>query len=139
MIKKPLLYSLAFAVLLMAAVALARYAEAQHWVGADGARRTLQVFIGLALAAYGNAMPKQIGRWRGSTVAASRSQAALRVAGWSMTLAGLAHAGLWAFAPLTVADTGSLIAVGAATAVTLGYAVWCFTLCRRAPRAEGGV
>jgi hypothetical protein len=58
-------------------------------------------------------------------------QTALRVGGWSLTIAGLAYAGLWAFAPLSVADTAGLFVVAAATLLTLGYAAWAFTACRR--------
>lgn len=107
-----------------------KYAAANGVIDADTAKRAIQVLIGLGLAAYANMIPKQIGAPARSPAAESRSQAALRVGGWSMTLAGLTSAGLWAFAPLSVADTGSLAVVAAAVAVTLGYAVWCFALCR---------
>ena len=96
----------------------------------------MQILIGLGLAAYANLMPKQLGRPRRSPHAEARTQAALRVGGWSMTLAGLVYAGLWALAPLPVADIASTMAVAAALAVTLGYALWSFAACRGAGSAS---
>jgi hypothetical protein len=49
----------------------------------------MQVMIGVILAAYANLMPKDLGQWRASARAAARSQSALRVGGWSLTLGGL--------------------------------------------------
>jgi hypothetical protein len=80
--------------------------------------------IGLILAAYSNLMPKDIGRWRASALAMARAQSALRIGGWSLTLAGLASAGLWAFAPLAAADVASIAVVASAMLITLGYGGW---------------
>lgn len=90
----------------------------------------MQVFVGLMLAAYSNLMPKDVGRWRATAQAAARVQSALRVGGWSMTLAGLTYAGLWAFAPLGVADVASTIVVATATLITMGYAGRALLACR---------
>lgn len=95
----------------------------------------MQVLIGLMLAGYANLMPKQLGRARSSAVAEARAQSALRVGGWSLTLAGLTYAGLWAFAPLAFADMASLVVVAAAMLLTAGYAIWAFTACRRSGAA----
>ena len=100
-------------------------------ISGDAATRTMQVLIGLTLAAYANVMPKDIGRWRASQRAAARSQSALRVGGWSLTLAGLGYAGLWAFAPIAFADVAAIVVVATATLVTIGYSVWAFAGCRR--------
>jgi len=75
---------------------------------------------------------------RSSPHAESVAQAALRVGGWSLTLAGLAYAGLWAFAPLPVADVASMIVVAAALVLTFGYALWSFTTCRSARDVSAG-
>lgn len=125
--------AIAIALLFLAAAAGLRYAEGAGLVGADGARRALQVLIGLGLAGYANLMPKRISGAPRSPLAERRTQAALRVGGWSLTLAGLTQAALWTFAPLAVADVGSLAAVAAALTLTLGYALWAFTACGRAP------
>lgn len=133
MIIRKLAPAIALAALMLAAAAGLRYAEGAGLLGADEAKRTLQVLIGLMLAGYANLMPKQIGKAGASPLALARTQSALRVGGWSLTLAGLVYAGLWALAPLPVADTLSMIVVAAATAVTAGYALWSFMACRGAP------
>ncbi|WP_339932705.1 hypothetical protein [uncultured Brevundimonas sp.] len=126
---KTLLPALILAGLLLALAAGLRLAEGNGMIDGETARRGVQVAIGLILAAFANRMPKQIRRWRGEQ-ADIREQRALRVGGWSLTLAGLAHAGLWAFAPLTVADTMAMVVVAAATVLTLGFAFWSMALCR---------
>lgn len=131
---KTLFPALILAGLLLALAAGLRMAEGNGVIDADTARRGVQVGIGLILAGFANRMPKQIRRWRG-TAADAREQRALRVGGWSLTLAGLAHAGLWAFAPLAVADTLAMLVVATATLITLGHALWAMVLCR-ASRAD---
>jgi hypothetical protein len=129
MITRKLATALGLGVLFLGAAAGLRYAEGAGVIGPDGARRSIQILTGLILAAYANVMPKQIGRPRGSAQAESRAQATLRFGGWSLTLAGLAYAGLWAFAPLDFADLASVVVVAAALAATIGYALWAFTAC----------
>ena len=131
MMIKRLGFALGVAAFFLAVAAGLRFAAAEAMIADDLAERVVQVIIGLGLAAYANVMPKQLGGPRKSAEAETRAQAALRVAGWSMTLAGLAHAGLWAFAPLPFAHIASMTLVAAATLLTLGYAIWCFTACRR--------
>jgi hypothetical protein len=124
--------AIALAALIIAAALALGYAGDAGWIGEETGRRTMQVLIGLMLAAYANMMPKQLGRPRGSPRAEAAAQAALRVGGWSMTLAALAYAGLWAFAPLNIADVASIAVVGGALVLTVGYSLWAFTTCRRA-------
>lgn len=131
-------FAIALGVFILAAAAGLEYAESAGMVGEEGARRTMQVLIGLILAAYANLMPKQLGRPRRSAHAETRVQAALRAGGWSMTLAGLAYAGLWALAPLPFADIAGTAAVATALAVTLGYALWSYAACRGAGDAAAG-
>ena len=119
--------AIVLAVTYLAAAAALRYASVHGMIGEDVATRAVQVIIGLGLAAYANVMPKQVRGPRRSAQAETRAQAAQRVGGWSITLAGLAHAGLWAFAPLTIASPASMVGVGGAVVLTLGHAVWCFT------------
>jgi hypothetical protein len=89
------------------------------------------------LAAYSNLMPKDVGRWRASAVAVARAQSALRVGGWSLTLAGLAYAALWAFVPIAVADIASVVVVVTAMLVTMGYAGWSLLACRAKHQPSG--
>jgi hypothetical protein len=130
MTKRLLVGALALAVLILAAAWGLRNAEGAGVIGAEGARRMMQVLIGLGFAAYANRMPKRLGAARGEPRAEAWAQAALRVGGWSMTLAGLSYAGLWAFAPLPVADIVSLAVIAVAIGITFGYALWAFKTCR---------
>ncbi len=130
MILKRIAIALALAVFILAAAAALRYAQDLGSISPDAARRAMQVTIGLILAAYANLMPKDVGRWRASARAAARSQSVLRVGGWSLTLAGLGHAGLWAVAPIALADVAATAIVAIATLVTVGYGVWAFASCR---------
>ena len=107
MILKRMSFAIALAVVTLGMAAGLEYARNIDLIGPDAARRIMQVTIGLILAAYSNLMPKDVGPWRASAAAVARTQAALRVGGWSLTLAGLAYAGLWAFAPLAFADVAS--------------------------------
>jgi hypothetical protein len=125
--------AVAVALVILGAAAALSYAQRPgiDLIGPDAARRTMQVIIGLVLAAYSNLVPKDVGRWGASPVAVARAQAARRVAGWSLTLAGLAYAGLWAFAPLAVADIAATAVVASATLLTIGYGAWALLACRR--------
>ena len=130
MILKRTPFAVALAVLILGTAAALRYAQGLDLIGPDAARRTMQVMIGLILAAYSNLMPKDLGRWRAAAAAGARSQSALRVGGWSMTLAGLAYAGLWAFAPLAFADVAAMAVVASAMLITMGYGGWTLLACR---------
>lgn len=128
---KRLGWAVALAAFIVGSAVTLRYAEGAGMIGGDGARRSMQVLIGLMLAGYANIMPKQLGPVRASPRAEAAAQAALRIGGWSLTLAGVGYAGLWALAPLEIADVAGMAVVAAATLLTAGYAVWAFTTCRR--------
>src|SRR5688572_12657132 len=130
MILKRMSVAVAVAVLILGAAAGLSYAQRLDLIGPDAARRTMQVMMGLILAAYSNLMPKDVGRWRASVLAAARAQSALRVGGWSMTLAGLAYAALWAFAPLGIADVPGMGVVAVAMLITMGYGGGTRLACR---------
>jgi hypothetical protein len=121
--------------ILIAAFGL-RLAGQAGWFGEDGGRRIIQILIGLTLAIYANGMPKQMGSTPRPLKAQGYAQTALRVGGWSMTLAGLVYAGLWAFAPVAVADIASKAVVATATLITLGYTAWVILSCRADDRRQ---
>lgn len=133
MIAKPIAWALALAAVFLGLAFALRYAGATGWISEDLSRRIVQVIIGLGLAAYGNLMPKQGGKPRASVRAETAAQAALRVGGWSMALAGLIYAALWAFAPLAFADAASLVVILGAIALTLGFAIRAGATCRARP------
>ncbi len=130
MILKRTSSALTLALLILGTAAALSYAQGRDLIAPDAARRVMQVMIGLMLAAYANLMPKDVGRWRASALAAARAQSALRVGGWSLTLAGLAYAALWAFAPLAAADVASIAVVAAALLITMGYGGLTLLGCR---------
>lgn len=130
MILKRTSLALVLAVFILAAAAALRYAQNLESISPDTAKRVMQVMIGLLLAAYANLIPKDVGRWRGSVRAAAKSQSVLRVGGWSLTLAGLGYAGLWAVAPIAFADVAATVIVAIAMLITGGYCVWTFVSCR---------
>jgi len=119
---------------ILIAAATLKYAQAENAISPEITKRSMQVLFGLMLAAYANVMPKDIGSWQASSRAAARSQSALRVGGWSLTLAGLAYAGLWAFAPLAVADIAAMAIVASALLITMGYGAWTLMVCRSEKR-----
>lgn len=130
MILKRISFSIALAVLLVGTSAGLKYAESLDLIEPDTVKRLVQVMIGLMLATYANLMPKDIGKWPASPVAVKRAQSALRVGGWSLTLAGLAYAALWALAPMDFANIASMVIVVTAMLVTMGYGGWTLLACR---------
>lgn len=118
-----LLPAIALAVAFLAMAAGLKMAESAGLLGADTAQRAVQVIIGLGLAGFANMMPKRIASRRMSLQAEGRMQTARRMGGWSLTLAGLAHAAIWAFVPVSIAAIASMTVVGGALAVTLVFAV----------------
>jgi len=126
--------ALAIAAFMLAAAVAFQYAQGLELIGAETVRRAFQVMLGLVLAVYGNYIPKDIVRSRTSVCAVSRSQSLVRVGGWSFTLAGLAYAGLWAFAPTAMADVAAMPIVAAATLITAGYFAWVVLGCRLRPQ-----
>jgi hypothetical protein len=136
MIARTLIAGLAAAALMLAVAAGVKYAEGASVIGHDTAVRTIQVIIGLMLAAYANFMPKSLGSLQSSAAAARWAQSALRVGGWSFAIAGLGYAVIWALAPLAIADVISILIVVSAMIATLGHAVWARIACRQ--NAEHG-
>jgi hypothetical protein len=134
MILKRTSVAVGLAVIILGTAAGLSYAQFLDVIGPDAAKRTLQVMFGVMLAAYSNLMPKDLGRWRASPVAMARAQSALRVGGWSLTLAGLSYAGLWAFAPLAFADVAAMAVVASALLITMGYGGWTLLACRSTAR-----
>ena len=127
---RSILYALIFSAAFLALTAALGYAKTQGLLSEEFVKRTVQVIIGLGLAAWSNFTPKQIGS-PGSPQAEAWKQRLLRVTGWSMVLGGLAYAGLWAFAPLDFANTASVAVVLTALVISLSYAVRVSIACRK--------
>lgn len=122
---KHILFALKLAAVMVGAALLLTLARRQGWIDQELVVRAYNVVMGLAFAAYGNVLPKMMhGTPPRSLQEATLAQALARVSSWAMTLAFLAWAALWAFAPQDLAKVGSLTAVGASGAVMLGFAMW---------------
>ena len=80
---------------MIAAAVILRLLQRAGSIDVATSTRAIQVLIGVMLAAYANGMPKDLGRWMPPD-AAARILSALRVGGWSLTLAGVGYAALWA-------------------------------------------
>jgi hypothetical protein len=85
-------------------------------VDGDTVTRVVICLNGFVVAWYGNRMPK---RFFPSELARKVS----RLGGWSVTISGLAYAGLWMFAPIPVAVPLGIAVILAGTAVPLAYCV----------------
>ena len=109
--------SLAWAAAIIGLALLATAARSQGFIDQDTATRIVTGAIGLMVAWYGNQMPKQF-------APSEKARRVQRVGGWSMAISGLIYAGLWAFAPLSVALWVGCGAIIAGMAVTLGYCFW---------------
>ena len=108
----------------VAGALLLSYARKQGWLDAEGVVRGAMVIIGLGVAGIGNMIPKARDGFQPPTLelAALRLRA-MRMAGWSLTLGGLAFAGLSALAPMPVATTSAVAALGLSIAIMIGFVV----------------
>jgi hypothetical protein len=119
--KKELAGSLAWGVGMVALALAATLARKLGYIDGEMVTRVVGA-NGLMIAWYGNRMPKTF-------VPSAQARKARRVAAWSLVVSGLIYAGLWAFAPISVAVAGGTAAILVGIAVTIGY---CLTLRRKA-------
>jgi hypothetical protein len=129
MIRKPTLSSIIFALLILVAALALKRAAAFHLVSGDIPMRGVQTIMGLLLAFYGNAIPKNVLRFREGE--GGRIQSLRRTSGWLLTVAGLGYAAIWASAPLSEAANWSMAVVGVATGLVAVYALWIHVTRRR--------
>ena len=100
------------------------WAEAEGLVGGDMSVRAAIVLAGLALAWYGNEIPKAI-------VHSERARTARRFSGWVFAIAGLGSAAGGALLPVDTAVTAELAVVGGGLLLVVCY---CLAT-RRGPQA----
>ena len=111
---KDLTGSLAWGGGLIALALAATVARDLDYITGDTVTRIVMGATGLMVAWYGNRMPKAF-------VPSAAARQVTLVGGWSMALSGLVYAGLWAFAPFSVALVIGCGTVLAGMAVTIGY------------------
>ncbi len=109
----------------VAGVFAIKFAERGGYLPPDSAQRATQVFSGVALAVYANAIPKSVGTFR-NPMAAMRMQQVLRRCGWVFTVAGLTFA---IASVLPISDVVPYALLSAATAYVLGYSGRAFMEC----------
>jgi hypothetical protein len=112
--KKDLKADIAWASGVIAVSLAATIARQFDYITAETSIRIALGATGLMLAWYGNRMPKAF-------APEAKARQVTRVAGWSMAISGLIYAGLWAFAPMTVALVGGCGAIIVGMIVTLLY------------------
>ena len=108
--------NIAFALGIVVVALVGTAARKLGWIDHDTLLRTVIGANGLLIAWNGNRMPKQ---W----VPSAWARRVRRGGGWSMGLSGIVYAGLFAFAPLSVAYPWGAVAVVGGVAVTIGYCV----------------
>jgi hypothetical protein len=113
---KQLITDLAWGAGIVAVALAASWAHRLGYVDSETVTRVVIGLTGLMIASFGNRIPK-------SFVANPQARKARRVAAWSLVLSGLVYAGLWAFAPISVAVAGGCSAVLLGMAVTFGYCI----------------
>lgn len=111
---KDLIGGLAWGGGIIALALAATFARKLGYIDGDTVTRVVIGINGLMIAWYGNRMPKAF-------APSAHARQVTRVGGWSMVLSGLVYAGLWAFAPITIAVIAGCAAVIAGIAVTFGY------------------
>lgn len=115
---------LAIAATIIAVTLGLNWAEAEGMVSGDMSVRAAIILAGLALAWYGNEIPKAI-------IQTASARTARRFSGWAFALAGLASAAGGALLPVDMAITTELVVTGGALTLVL---IYCLTT-RRDPQA----
>ena len=104
--KKDVVGNLAWGLAILAVALMGTWLRKLGAVEPDTVTRTVIGANGLMIAWMGNRMPKAF-------VPSACARRVRRFAGWSMALSGLVYAGLYAFAPLSVAfPVGCAVVVG---------------------------
>lgn len=112
--RKDVFGNLAWGLAILAVALAGNWLRKQGVVDPDTVTRTVIGANGLMIAWMGNRLPKAF-------VPSACARRVRRFAGWSMAISGLVYAGLYAFAPLSVAfPVGCAVVVGG-VALTFVY------------------
>jgi hypothetical protein len=115
---------LAIAATIIAVTLGLNWAEGEGMVSGDMSVRAAIILAGLALAWYGNEIPKAI-------IQSASARTARRFSGWAFAIAGLTSAAGGALLPVDMAITAELAVTGGALALVL---IYCLTT-RQDPQA----
>lgn len=109
-------------------------ASSNGLISGETTLRGAMVLGGLGFAAVANIIPKRPDGPPPPTLRlAALRQSVMRRAGSAMMVGGLVFAGLWAFAPLDVAQVGGALALGVSMALGLSGVTWWIFAHHRAP------
>jgi hypothetical protein len=114
--KREIIAGIIWAAAMIAVALAAQFAHRLGYLDDNAVTRIVSAAIGLWMVWFGNRIPKTV-------VPNAFANRARRVSAWSLVLSGLAYTGLWAFAPIPVAQWGGPGVVLAGIAVTLAYCV----------------
>jgi hypothetical protein len=112
--KRDLVPNLAWAGAIMLVALVGSAIRRMGYLDSETLTRTVIGANGLMIAWMGNRMPKAF-------VAGACARRVRRVGGWAMALSGVVYAGMFAFAPLSLAYPVGAGAVFLGVAVTVGY------------------
>ncbi len=112
--KKDVVGNLAWGLAILAVALVGTWLRKLGIVEPDTVTRTVIGANGLMIAWMGNRMPKAF-------VPSACARRVRRLAGWSMAISGLVYAGLYAFAPLSVAFPVGCAAVVGGVGLTFAY------------------
>lgn len=116
-LKREMIGAAVWGAIVFALTVVAIYAHRAGDISRDTLIRIVTGPTGLWMVWYGNRIPKNV-------VPGARAGQAQRVAAWSMVLSGIVFAGLWAFAPISVAATVGTGVILAGVVSTLAYCLW---------------
>lgn len=111
-----------------------KLAQAAQWIGPDDGKLGLKlfgIFGGLALAFFGNRIPKILERYN-PDADMSRRQAFQRMAGWVFVLAGLGSSLAWLVLPIEAARLWATLIIAGGTLFVLARLLQCRFRGRRA-------
>ncbi len=128
---KHVFFSLKLAVFLIGASLLLTLGLNQRLISQEWVERGFGILLGLVMGVYANAIPKFTGTPPTSAGDATIAQSLRRVSGWALTLGFFVSAGLWAFAPIDIAQVGSIVCPGVSALIVLVVVIKKCIQCRK--------
>ncbi len=114
--KTKFLISLALGAAMIAIAFAAKAAQNRGYIDSETVMRIVAL-NGLVVVWIGNSMPKAF-------VPQAWARQSRRFTGWTLVISGLLYTGLWAFAPLPVAELFGTGAVFGGVVLSMAYCLW---------------
>lgn len=126
--------SVALAIIMLTISLGLAIAQRLDLIGNGIADRVFGAVIGIMLAVYGNAVPKNLERLEGRQCRPSRIQSFQRFAGWTMVVTGLLYAAVWIILPSDIGKPVSTVILGTMVLLLAPRLAWC--LLKRSPKPQ---